>query len=110
MFSHLRRIGRFRYCKTNSSPNFTVHLSSVVYNNNSTVYTYTLSPWLSLQSIPFHSEIHSRFYASQIVLAFEYLHHLDIVYRFVVLAGWVGVCSVCVGVYVWSCFKFNERF
>lgn len=27
------------------------------------------------------SESHSRFYASQIVLAFEYLHHLDLVYR-----------------------------
>lgn len=27
------------------------------------------------------SETHSRFYGSQIVLAFEYLHYLDIVYR-----------------------------
>ena len=27
------------------------------------------------------SESHSRFYASQIVMAFEYLHYLDIVYR-----------------------------
>ena len=58
------------------------------------------------------SEPHSRFYAAQIVLAFEYLHYLDIIYRDLkpenLLIDSQGYLKVCQGRRYWpSCIHIH---
>ncbi|OAF69937.1 hypothetical protein A3Q56_02319 [Intoshia linei] len=63
MFSHLRKAGRFR-----------------LYSKNK-LLTGMIKEQLFLHAENWYNETQSKFYAIQIILAFEYLHYLDLIYR-----------------------------
>ena len=96
-------------------PVFLVVLCSVHHIWRTSIYILTGLPLLTITNIsilylflflffPWNSEPHSRFYAAQIVLAFEYLHSLDLIYRdlkpenlLIDSHGYLKVSSVCAG-------------